>query len=149
MAKISKLTIGDITDFRLMLDMFGREFEEVDTYSSQQPSDAYIEGLLGSETFVALVALEDSIVAGGLAAYELKKFEQGRSEFYIYDLAVDKNYRRQGIATELINALGKIAKERGIWVTFVQADPADEAAVALYEKLGVREDVLHFDIEPA
>jgi POT family proton-dependent oligopeptide transporter len=30
---------------------------------------------------------------------------------------------------------------------FVQADPPDDAAVALYTELGTREDVLHFDIE--
>jgi aminoglycoside 3-N-acetyltransferase I len=29
---------------------------------------------------------------------------------------------------------------------FVQADMGDEPAIALYSKLGVREDVLHFDI---
>jgi aminoglycoside 3-N-acetyltransferase I len=34
------------------------------------------------------------------------------------------------------------------WMIFVQADPADEPVVALYDKLGVRESVLHFDISP-
>jgi aminoglycoside 3-N-acetyltransferase I len=33
-------------------------------------------------------------------------------------------------------------------VIFVQADPGDAPAVALYSKLGAREDVLHFDIAP-
>lgn len=37
-------------------------------------------------------------------------------------------------------------QERGAWVIYVQADLVDEPAVALYTKLGVREDVLHFDI---
>jgi aminoglycoside 3-N-acetyltransferase I len=31
-------------------------------------------------------------------------------------------------------------------VVFVQADLGDEAAIALYSKLGVREEVLHFDL---
>jgi aminoglycoside 3-N-acetyltransferase I len=31
-------------------------------------------------------------------------------------------------------------------VIFVQADLQDEPAIALYSKLGSREDVLHFDI---
>lgn len=30
----------------------------------------------------------------------------------------------------------------------VQADHGDDAAIALYTQLGVREDVLHFDIAP-
>jgi aminoglycoside 3-N-acetyltransferase I len=35
---------------------------------------------------------------------------------------------------------------RGSYVIFVQADLGDAAAIALYTKLGRREDVLHFDI---
>jgi len=42
-------------------------------------------------------------------AYELHKFEQQRSEIYIYDLAVLAAHRRQGIATAMIQALKKIA----------------------------------------
>ena len=85
-------------------------------------------------------------MVGGLAAYVLDKFEQERSEVYIYDLAVAEPHRRSGIATALIEALKPIAAERGAYVIFVQADPVDAPAVALYSKLGQREDVLHFDI---
>jgi aminoglycoside 3-N-acetyltransferase I len=85
-------------------------------------------------------------VVGGIAAYELKKFEQERSEIYIYDLAVAAAHRRRGIATALIEALRKIAAARGAYVVFVQADLGDDAAIALYTKLGRRESVLHFDI---
>lgn len=58
-------------------------------------------------------------------------------------------YQRRGVATALIGALRGIAAERGAWVIFVQADYGDEPAIALYEKLGAREDVMHFDIAPA
>lgn len=68
------------------------------------------------------------------------------SEIYIYDLAVAEAYRRRGVATSLIRALGKIAKQRGAWVMFVQADRTDPPAIRLYESLGTREDVHHFDI---
>jgi aminoglycoside 3-N-acetyltransferase I len=74
------------------------------------------------------------------------QFEQPRSEIYIYDLAVAAAHRRQGIATALIQELKRIAAARGAYVIFVQADLGDEPAIALYTKLGVREDVLHFDI---
>ncbi len=36
----------------------------------------------------------------------------------------------------------------GAYVIFIQADHGDEPAVALYTKLGAREEVLHFDISP-
>ena len=61
---------------------------------------------------------------------------------------MDENYRRRGIATGLINKLREIAREKGAWVIYVQADPPDEPAVKLYESLGTRENVLHFDIIP-
>jgi aminoglycoside 3-N-acetyltransferase I len=104
---------------------------------------------LGDPTCVVLVACNDhDEVVGGLVAYELRKFERPRSEFYLYDLAVDERYRRQGIATELIERLGRIGAAAGAYVIFVQADTVDAPAVALYTKLciSIEVDVLHFDI---
>ena len=99
--------------------------------------------------YVAIAAFAGDAVVGGLAGYVLPKFEQARSELYIYDLAVDPAQRRRGVATALVRAVQRLAAERGSWVVFVQADHGDDAAIALYTKLGVREDVLHFDIAPA
>jgi aminoglycoside 3-N-acetyltransferase I len=129
-----------------MLDLFGEAFNEPETFQAKRPSARYLEDLLGSQAFIALVAVKDGAVVGGLAAYELKKFEQERSEIYIYDLAVAEPHRRQGIATALIERLRHIAAQRGAWVIFVQADYVDPPAIALYDKLGAREEVLHFDI---
>ena len=44
--------------------------------------------------------------------------------------------------------LQHIAAETGAWAVFVQADYGDDPAIALYTKLGVREDVMHFDLPP-
>ncbi len=145
----NRLETTHLALFRLWLDLFGRAFEQEDVYSSNQPSDDYLISLLNRDTFVPLATIDQQgNVIGALAAYELIKFEQQRSEFYIYDLAVDEKHRRQGIATELINTLKVLAQERGAWVIFVQADYEDEPAVKLYEKLGIKEEVIHFDIDP-
>ena len=131
-----------------VLTTFGEAFQEVPTYAGARPGAGYLQRLLGSDYFIALAALKGGEVVGGLAAYELRKFEQERSEIYIYDLAVAEGHRREGIATALIRKLQAIGAERGAYVIFVQADTGieDEAAIALYTKLGRREDVLHFDI---
>src|SRR5262249_28852548 len=129
-----------------LLTMFGEAFGEPHTYGANRPGAAYLRKLLGSDYFLALAAIKDEEVVGGIAAYELKKFEQERSEIYIYDLAVAAAHRRQGIATALIDELKRLSAARGAYVIFVQADLLDVAAIALYSKLGVREDVLHFDI---
>lgn len=129
-----------------LLTTFGEAFDEVDTYSRHRPGTDYLRRLLGSDYFIALAAVRDGEVVGGLAAYELHKFEQERSEIYIYDLAVAAAHRREGIATALIQELETIAVARKAYVIFVQADVGDDPAIALYTKLGAREDVLHFDI---
>jgi aminoglycoside 3-N-acetyltransferase I len=129
-----------------MLTMFGEAFSDVATYTGNRPGMAYLQGLLASDYFIALAAMKGDTVVGGLAAYELRKFEQERSEIYIYDLAVAEDHRREGIATALIEELRSIAARRWGSEVFVQADLGDEPAIALYTKFGVREDVLHFDI---
>ena len=126
---------------QLFADVFGEE-----GYHGPPAGPEHLERLLGDDKFIALAAFVDGKMVGALAAYELVKFEAERSEIYIYDLAVVERYRRQGVATALIDALKPIALDRGAWVIFVQADPPDGPAVALYDKLGTREEVLHFDI---
>ena len=139
-------TVSDVALLKAMLAVFGEAFGEPGTYGEHVPDDAYLRGLLGKRHFIALAALSGESVVGGLAAYELEKFEQARSEIYIYDLAVLEAHRRKGVATGLIRELQRIARDRGAYVIFVQADPPDEPAIRLYQSLGAREDVLHFDI---
>jgi aminoglycoside 3-N-acetyltransferase I len=141
-----QLATDDLMFVRALLALFGEAFGEPETYGARPPADGYLAALLAKPHVLALAALDGDTVVGGLVAYELEKLEQARSEIYIYDLAVAEAHRRQGVATGLIRALGKIAAQRGAWVMFVQADRTDPPAIRLYESLGTREDVHHFDI---
>ena len=145
---IHHLTPDDVPLMEALSAMFGEAFDDVDAYIGNRPGADYLRRLLGGDSFIALAALKNGIVVGGIAAYQLRKFEQERSEIYIYDLAVSAAHRREGIATALIDELKKVAVERKAYVIYVQADTGveDEPAIALYTKLGVREEVLHFDI---
>ncbi|MEZ0469083.1 AAC(3)-I family aminoglycoside N-acetyltransferase [Luteimonas salinilitoris] len=147
-SKVRRLAPNDVELMRSMLHMLGVAFDDVPTYSDHQPDSDYLAQLLANPGFVAVAALDRNKPVGGLAAYVLPKFEQARKEIYIYDLAVAETHRRCGIATALINELKRIASEIGAYVIYVQADYGDDPAVALYTKMGVREDVMHFDIEP-
>ena len=129
-----------------LLEVFAEVFDEPETYLRAVPREEYVRRLLQQDTFIALVALAGDKVVGGLAAYELEKFEQERSEIYIYDLGVRESHRRKGVATGLIEELRMIARARKAWVIFVQADPGDTAAIKLYESFGARESVYQFDI---
>ena len=143
---IQQIMPKDVALMEALLTTFSEVFDEVETYSGNRPSADYLRELLKHDYFIAIAALKAGEVVGGLTAYELKKFEQERSEIYIYDLAVAAAHRREGIATALIQKLKEVAAACGAYVIFVQADLGDDPAIALYTKLGDREDVLHFDI---
>lgn len=146
-ATIHRLQSGDLEAFRALQRVYAEAFEDPASYLSKPPSDAYVLRWLASDAKFALVAKsEDGAVVAGLTAYVLDKPEQERSEIYIYDLAVLETHRRRGIATALIRELQAIGKSLGAWVIFVQADYGDDPAIALYESLGLREEVLHFDV---
>jgi aminoglycoside 3-N-acetyltransferase I len=140
-----QLTTSDIHLLKDLLRVFGEAFEDVETYQGAVPEDDYLRSLLAMRHFIVIVARSGGEVIGGLAAYELQKFERDRREIYIYDLAVTKEQRRKGIATGLIAELKLVAAKRGAYVIYVQADKDDGPAIALYERLGRREDVYHFD----
>jgi aminoglycoside 3-N-acetyltransferase I len=146
--KIHRLAPGDVADMQSANLLFSEVFGE-EGYQGPPAGPEYLGKLLADQKFIALVARADGAMIGALAGYELVKFEGERSEIYIYDLAVRDEFRRRGVATALVNELKLVARSRGAWMIFVQADPPDEPAVALYRKLGVEEQVLHFDINPA
>lgn len=149
---VRRLGPGEAGLFRelnqMFSEVFGDEFGDT-AYASAKPADAYLETLLAKPHITPLVALSGNHIVGGLVAYVLDKFEQERSEVYIYDLAVREEYRRRGIARNLILELNKHAQKAGAWVIYVQADKdeADLPARKLYESLGEREDVFHYDIK--
>jgi aminoglycoside 3-N-acetyltransferase I len=144
---IKRPGVADVHLLHALNRLFGRAFDDTETYEAKQPGTAWLESLLSKDHVIPLVASSGDRVVGGLVAYELDKFEQERREMYIYDLAVDEACRREGVATALIGHLRQIALARDVWVIYVQADYGDDPAIALYEKLGTREEVLHFDIE--
>ena len=121
--RIETLARDDIGTMRSMLGLFGEAFDDRSSYTQDQPDDTYLGSLLSSDTFIAVAALSGATVVGALAAYVLPKFEQARSEIYIYDLAVDAACRRQGIATAMIDELSQQAHARGAHVIFVQRTP--------------------------
>jgi aminoglycoside 3-N-acetyltransferase I len=143
-----QLTRDDLALMKHLLRTFGEAFDDIDAYQSAVPSDAYLSQLLAKPHFIAIAALNGEDVVGGIAAYQLDKFERERREIYVYDLAVVERHRRKGVATGMLNCLKRIAAERKAYVIFIQADQGDAPAIALYESFGTKEEVLHFDIDP-
>lgn len=129
-----------------LMRVFGEAFDDVASYQHAPPDNSYHARLLVQPHFIAIVARSGDTIIGGLTAYVLDKFEQNRREIYIYDLAVLGAHRRRRVATGLIGELKRVAAALDVYVIFVQADPEDAPAIALYQSLGTMETAHHFDI---
>ncbi|MDB5792260.1 MAG: Acetyltransferase, family [Massilia sp.] len=89
---IRQLRSNDADLMDAVLCFFGEAFGDPESYTTKRPSADYLRKLLGGDSFIALAAFDDGArtgtITGALCAYELRKFEQERSEIHIYDLAV-------------------------------------------------------------
>ena len=55
------------------------------------------------------------------------------------NIAVKKDYRRQGIATLLLNHILNICKEKEINTIHLEVNEENFSAISLYQKLGFKE----------
>ena len=108
--------------------------EPVDEFVLTNPGIAILEG--GG---AILMALYGGTVAGTVA---LRKVDEVTYEFT--KMAVDKNFRRKGIAEALSYASFEKAKALGAVKVVLYSNTKNAAAIKLYEKLGFR----HVEVEP-
>ena len=92
--------------------------------------------LLAAEETIFLAAFDGAEPVGFAFGYELPRRHGSPSILFVYELDVDEVYRRQGIATRLMEELGRIARARGICEGFVLAERDDDVANAFYRSLG-------------
>jgi len=99
-------------------------------------SDGYVDRLLSRTDFWAIAALIGDEVVGGITAHSLAMTRAESSEILIYDLAVRRDFHRNGIGRRLITALRTNAASIGIHTTCVAADNHDVHALGFYRALG-------------
>lgn len=72
--------------------------------------------------------------AGKVAGYIGSQSVLGEAD--MLNLAVAPEYRRQGLGTRLIEMLETALRQQGVYSLTLEVRPSNEAAIALYEKLG-------------
>lgn len=82
--------------------MFSHAFDDAATNASHPPGDEQLCQLLANEFFVAIAALRDRAVIGGITGYVLPSVEQARKELYLRDLAVAEARRRTGCLSDQV-----------------------------------------------
>lgn len=116
------------TLFALMANVFEEDYDDL--------TDDYLDRLLGRGDFWALAAVVDDMIVGGLTAHTLPLTRSTMSELFIYDLAVQPDYQRQGVGHRLVAELRSQASALGIGTVFVPADNEDTHALAFYRAIG-------------
>jgi aminoglycoside 3-N-acetyltransferase I len=140
-----KLQKNEAEKVSKLLELYIRVFG-VEADISEPPTPEYLKNLLQKDNVLFFAAEVDNITIGGLTAYTLPSIYREDNEVYIYDLAVDQKYQRQGIGTSLMKYFLAEMKKQGVKYVYVQADKVDDHAIAFYKKLGgVEEDVFHYD----
>ena len=94
-----------------------------------------VERFLNDPHHHLLIAYTDGEPAGFVSGVEMIHPDKG-TEMFLYELGVGEPYRRQGIATALVEALKALARERGCYGMWVLCDEDNEAAVKTYGKVG-------------
>jgi aminoglycoside 3-N-acetyltransferase I len=137
-----RLHESDLSLFKSLIDLFNLVFEE---NRSDMGSDATLAALLGKPHFIAMSALAEQEVVGGLTAYELPMYYADHSEVLVYDPAVKPEYQRMGIGKELIRSLKAECSRKGVREFFVLAHEEDEHAIEFYHSTGGKsERVVNF-----
>jgi aminoglycoside 3-N-acetyltransferase I len=139
--QIKRLTKEHLADFQALVDLFNMVFEE----ESKIESETHLLKLLSNKDFIALAALTENEMVGGLTAYELHMYYSDSSEIFLYDLAVKPEDQRMGIGKGLIQSLKAHCLQQGIKEFFVMAHEEDEHAIEFYRSTGGKgENVINF-----
>jgi aminoglycoside 3-N-acetyltransferase I len=103
--------------------VFARAFEQ-----SYNVTDRYLSNMMEQKNMIVLAAYENKNIVGGLIGFEILPIH-GNKEIYIYDIAVDPDYQKQGIGTKLIKCLNVEAQNRDVETIFVEAEGEDQDAI--------------------
>ncbi len=105
--------------------------------------------LLADPKTIFLAAFAGDEPVGFVFGYELARRHGDAEMLFVYELDVAEPHRRRGIATRLLRELLRLAEEDGITDAFVLTEPGNDAANALYAKVGgLRSNVHMYEWSP-
>jgi len=140
---IKRLVPGEEEYFVQLVNIFNQEFDE-----TKKPNTGNMAKLLTNPAFLGLVILEGQDILGGLTAHRFPAYDQEGDLLYIYDVAVETQFQRQGWGRKLMEWTAQYCRREGIRNAFVQADQEDHHALAFYSRLGAEASpVQQFDFE--
>jgi len=97
---------------------------------------AYAAQLLANPLNFLVVAEHKQHPVGFVWGYLLQRLDREKHQFFVYEVDVSPDARRQGVGTSLMNFIAVYTKEHSLMEAFVLADSENVAAHGLYESTG-------------
>jgi ribosomal protein S18 acetylase RimI-like enzyme len=132
---------GDITIRRLGSGDDSLVVDAADLFD-RPPERPWIASFLSQPSHHLLIAYRDNRAVGFITGVETTHPDKG-TEMFIYELGVDPEERRRGVAKSLLAELTAIARQRGCYGMWVLTDTDNVAAVAAYRSAGGKPDGEH------
>lgn len=121
-ATVRRMTASDVTAAHSIL----KESPEASIWSRESLLESVSHGIAWTAELHARVA---GILIGRVAA----------DEFEILNLAVGKEFRRRGIATQLVNSALEHARTAGARRTYLEVRASNAGGIGFYARMGFRE----------
>lgn len=102
---------------------------EAELFPNPWPRSFFKHDLVLKDTLAFIVEYKGIIIGYSLASCN-------NSKFHITNIAVNKECQREGIGTELMDRLEKIALDRGCTYAYLEVRTDNTAAIKMYEGLG-------------
>lgn len=128
----SKITIEKVS---VLSDALVHQFNTLRDDGTEWESQQGKKFLANADNALFLAFLNTQLV-GFLTAHRLQRLDKRKAEVLIYEVAVLKDFRQQGIGKALIAKVVIWAREVKADEVWVLTNKANTAAVALYSSLG-------------
>ena len=110
----------------------------VRSFKSRSNSESSLSAFLANPANFLLVAAAEggSEAFGYLLAYRLERPDREAAQMFIYEVDVAEGWRRSGLASALLDEIGRLARAEGMCEAFVLTSRGNEAARSLYARTG-------------
>lgn len=127
--EILRLRPNELDKFQGLISVFEIAFE---MKNFRRPGNLHLQKILAKDGFIAIVALQNNNVIGGLTIYMLDQYYSEKPLAYVYDVAVLPEYQRKGVGKKLIKFTNEFCKQMDFYEVFVQAEKEDGYVIDFY-----------------
>lgn len=136
--KVREAALNDLDDVAMLFDQYRRFYKkETDLPLARK----FIgERIKNKESIIFVAENEGGGIIGFAQLYPTFSSVSAKRAYIFNDLFVSENYRKNGVATALINASTDLCKKQAVAYLVLETGQDNYAAQALYEKHGFAQE---------